>query len=109
MRSTSCRNAFSRPSLHGTAWYWKYPRTTAFVRVAESNPVRHSRVNSPRSNHTVLDPIVDDLIARAKLFCHLLDRQLLRPLELGRWNPIPATDPLDDLHRVRPAFGADLS
>ena len=59
--------------------------------------MRHSRVNSPRSNHTVLDPIVDDLIARTKPFRHLLDSQLLRPLEFGRWNPIPATDPLDDL------------
>src|SRR5260370_411452 len=71
--------------------------------------MRHSRVNSPRSNHTVLDPIVDDLIARAKPFGHLLDSQLLRPLELGRWNPIPATDPLDDFHRVRLTFGAALS
>src|SRR6266852_546259 len=70
--------------------------------------MRHSRVNSPRSNHPVLDPIVDDLIARAKPFGHLLDSQLLRPLELGRGNPIPATDPLDDFHRIRPAFGADL-
>src|SRR6266566_5048812 len=30
MCSTSCRNAFSRFSLRGTAWYWKYPRTTAW-------------------------------------------------------------------------------
>ena len=71
--------------------------------------MRHSRVDSPRLNHTVLDPIVDDLIARAKPFGHLLDSQLLRPLELGRWNPIPATDPLDDFHRVRLTFGAALS
>src|SRR5260370_12118100 len=71
--------------------------------------MRHSRVNSPRSNHTVLDPIVDDLIARTKPFGHLLDSQLFRPLELGRWNPIPATDPLDDFHRVWLTFGAKLS
>ena len=38
----------------------------------------------------MLDPIVDDLIARAKPAGHLLDSQLLRPLELGRWNPIAA-------------------
>src|SRR5260370_25180696 len=71
--------------------------------------MRHCRFNSPRSNHTVLDPIVDDLIARAKPFGKLLDSQLLRPLELGRWNPIPATDPLDDFHRVWLTFGAKLS
>src|SRR5260370_17406966 len=71
--------------------------------------MRHSRVNSPRSNHTVLDPIVDDFIARPKPFGHLLDSQLFRPLEFGRWNPIPATDPLDDFHRVWLTFGAKLS
>ena len=57
----------------------------------------------------MLDPIVDDLIARAKPFGYLLDSQLLGSLERGRWNPISAADPLDDFHRIRPAFGADLS
>ena len=57
----------------------------------------------------MLDPIVDDLIARTKPFGHLLDSQLFRSLELGRWNPIPATDPLDDFHRVWLTFGAKLS
>src|SRR5258708_28178721 len=71
--------------------------------------MRHSRVNSPRSNHTVLDPIVDDLIARAKPFCHLLDSQLLSPLELGRWHPIPAADPLDYFHCLPLTFGAALA
>ena len=57
----------------------------------------------------MLDPIVDDLIARAKPFGHLLDSQLFRTLEFGSRNPIPATDPLDDFHRVRLTFGTELS
>jgi hypothetical protein len=49
------------------------------------------------------------MIARAKPAGHLLDSQLLRHLELGRRNPIPTTDPLDDFHRVRLTFGAEPS
>ena len=85
------------------------PSKLLFVCSAEGDRVRHSGVNSTRPDHVLLDPIVDDLIARTKSFGHLLDSQLLRLLELSRWNPIVATDPLDDFHRVRPAFCAGLS
>ena len=56
----------------------------------------------------MLDPIIDNLIARAKLLGHLLDGQFLRPFEFRRWNPIAAADPLDDFHGVRQAFSTRL-
>ena len=57
----------------------------------------------------MIDPIVNDLIARSKPFGHLSDCQLLRSLEFGRWNAIAATDPLDNLQCVGQPFCADLS
>ena len=69
----------------------------------------HSGVNTTRLDHAVIDPIINDLIAGAKPFGDLSYGQLLRPLELGRWNSIATTYPLDYLHRIRLTFGADLS
>ena len=69
----------------------------------------HAGVESTRPDHAVIDPIINDLIAGAKSFGHLADSQFLRPLEFRRWNPIAATDPLDDFHRIRLTLGAELS
>ena len=66
-------------------------------------------MNATRPDYAVIDPIINDLIARAKPCGHLPDCQLLRPLEFGRWNAIPATDPLDNLHCVGQPFCAGLS
>jgi hypothetical protein len=71
--------------------------------------MRHSRVNTTRPDYAVIDPIVNDLIARAKPFGHLPDSQLLGPLEFRRWDPIAATNPLDDLQCVGKPFCAGLS
>src|SRR5260370_35743039 len=71
--------------------------------------MRHSGVNPTRPDDAVLDPIIDDLIARAKPFSHLSNCQLFPPLEFRRWNPIAATDPLNDLRGVGQPFRAGLS
>ena len=70
--------------------------------------MRHPGVDATRPDHAVIDPIINNLIARAKSFGHLSDCQLPTPLEFGRWNAIAATDPLDDFHCVRSAFCAGL-
>ena len=71
--------------------------------------MRHPGVNATRPDHAVIDPIINDLIARAKPFGHLSDCLLLRSLEFGRWNAIAATDPLDNLHCEGQPFCAGLS
>lgn len=68
-----------------------------------------SSVKTTRLDHAVIDPIINDLIARAKPFGHLSDGQLFRALEFCRWNPLSAADPLDDLRRVGQPFCAGLS
>src|SRR5437899_6892911 len=69
----------------------------------------HSWVDTTRPDHAVINPIINDLIARAKPFGHLSNCQLFPPLEFHRWNPISATDPLDDLRGVGQPFRAGLS
>ena len=71
--------------------------------------MRHSRSKTTRPDDVVFDPIINDLIACAKPFAHLSDCQVLRPLEFCWWNPIAATDPLDNLHCVGQPFRAGLS
>src|SRR3989304_1067395 len=69
----------------------------------------HSAVNTTRPDHSVVDPIINDLIACAKFFGHLSDCQLFWSLELRSWNPVTATDPLDNFRGVGQPFCADLS
>ena len=69
----------------------------------------HAGMNTTRLDYAVTDPVINDLITRTKPFGHLSDCQLFRPLEFRRWNPIAATDPLDNFRCVGQPFCADLS
>ena len=69
----------------------------------------HSGVKATRPDHAVIDPIINDLIARAKFFGHLADGQLFWSLELRCRNPVSAPDPLDNLRGVGQPFCAYLS
>src|SRR5689334_18039784 len=69
----------------------------------------HPGAEATRPDHAVIDPIINDLVARAKPFGYLSDCELFRPLELRRWNPMLAADPLDYLRRVAQSFRAGPS
>src|ERR1700677_976015 len=49
----------------------------------------------------MLDPVIDHMVANSKMFRHLMDCQLIRLFERGRWNPVAEADPLDYRCRVR--------
>src|SRR5260370_605255 len=76
----------------------------SLVRCSECNPTGHSRVEPSCLDHVVLDPVVDHAIANTELFGDLLNSQLLRLLEPGKWNLIAPTDPSNHFRGIRLTF-----
>ena len=79
-----------------------------FVGFVERDPVWRPCTELTRLQIGAFDPVVDYIFANLKVFCHLMDGQLLGPFERGRRDPIAPAYPLDDLRGVSLAFGTGM-